>query len=193
MSTDQIRQGDRRGPHREEAEVDLDEIIKEFFASSERSDLGEFQEMGSLEPPYSELLHHETPYDGNARDLPSMPCKRLKSLRLHRDGHWYSREIILKRRSDGRPVQYGIVRMLTTSVAPEVWSKIESQETPLGRVLIEHNVLRRVSLCRLWNVKPGKLLQHHLELPPDSKIAGRTALIYCNHQPAIELLEIVRD
>ncbi|MEM6688832.1 MAG: hypothetical protein AAF664_05360 [Planctomycetota bacterium] len=192
MSTDQVRPVDRRSFKRVDAVVDLDEMVTEFFATSERSDLGVFEETQSLESPHSELLHHEHHMTVTLETFHQCPVQ-VEVLRLHRDGLWYSREIILRRTSDGRPVQYGIVRMLTTSVSPEVWAKIESEEFPLGRVLIEHNVHRRVSLCRLWKVKPGRSLQKHLELSPQAMIAGRTALIYCNHQPAIELLEIVRD
>jgi hypothetical protein len=61
----------------------------------------------------------------------------------------------------------------------------------LGRVLIEHDVLREVQLCGLWEVQPGSSLAELMQLDTDKQVYGRTALIYCDKAPAIELLEIV--
>ena len=107
------------------------------------------------------------------------------------DGEWYVREITLKTHSTGKAVQYGIVRLHVTALDPEVWRRIESQETPLGRVLIEHNVLREVQLCELWKIQAGPALAKLLDTEVGDVVYGRTALIYCDGEPAIELLEVV--
>jgi hypothetical protein len=73
----------------------------------------------------------------------------------------------------------------------EVRREIESQTTPLGRILIRHNVLREVELCKLWRVEPGQELCRLFKIALAAMTFGRTALIHCNGQPAIELLEIV--
>lgn len=104
---------------------------------------------------------------------------------------WYAREITLHRITDRRPVQYGIVRLYQDLLAPDVWEEIRSEQTPLGRVLIEHNVLREVQLCGLWQITAGKPLANLLWQTSGSLLYGRTALIYCDRQPAIELIEIV--
>jgi chorismate-pyruvate lyase len=62
---------------------------------------------------------------------------------------------------------------------------------PLGRVLIEHNVMRNVRLLSLWQIEPGAELRQLFKLPEAERCYGRTALIYCNGVPAVELLEIV--
>jgi chorismate-pyruvate lyase len=105
-------------------------------------------------------------------------------------GH-YAREILLRRQSDRAVVMYGIVRMNFAYVSAEVRRDIESRRIPLGRVLIEHNVLRQVQLLDLWQIDPGPDLCRLLELPATPQIFGRTALIYCDGEPAVELLEIV--
>lgn len=92
----------------------------------------------------------------------------------------------------GRIVQYGIVRLNTAAFRQQVWLEIASGQTPLGRVLIRHEVLREVQLCRLWAVSAGPSLARILEIAPGRRLFGRTALIRCDSQPAIELLEIVR-
>jgi chorismate-pyruvate lyase len=72
-----------------------------------------------------------------------------------------------------------------------VWQRIESQEVPLGRVLIEHDVLREVQLCELWQIHAGPSLASLLRIKTGDTVYGRTALIFCDGEPAIELLEIV--
>ena len=76
-------------------------------------------------------------------------------------------------------------------LSEEVRSEIEAEETPLGRVLIEHNVLRRVELGKLWEVIPDEELQRHFNMDSTAVTFGRTAIIHCDGEPAIELVEIV--
>ena len=86
---------------------------------------------------------------------------------------------------------FGIVRLDLSVLSPEVRTKIESQQIPLGRILIEHNVLRVVKLLKLFRIQPGEDLATDLNLAQKSTCFGRTALIFCDGAPAIELLEIV--
>jgi chorismate-pyruvate lyase len=74
---------------------------------------------------------------------------------------------------------------------PEVRQQIEQGRIPLGRVLIEHNVLRNVRLLSLWKVTPGAELLNLFGMEKPDTCYGRTALIYCNGVPAVELLEVV--
>jgi hypothetical protein len=87
-------------------------------------------------------------------------------------------------------VQYGIMRVNFDYLSPEVADEIRSERTPLGRILIEHNVLRRVQLFSLWRVEMGAELQQLFGSDPGIAY-GRTAMIDCNDEPAIELVEIV--
>ena len=103
----------------------------------------------------------------------------------------YARKIVLTRQSDGAVVQFGIVRLNFDCLAPEVQREIEQQGKPLGRILIEHNVLRQVELVDLWKLTPGPELQSLFGLAGPETCFGRTALIYCDGEPAVELLEVV--
>ena len=58
-------------------------------------------------------------------------------------------------------------------------------------MLIQNNVLRRVPLASLWRVAAGPELAQLFDMPPRDITYGRTALIECNNEPAVELLEIV--
>jgi hypothetical protein len=57
--------------------------------------------------------------------------------------------------------------------------------------LIKHNVLRTVRLLSLWSVSPSTELSGYFGLSEPRDCFGRTALIYCDGVPAVELLEIV--
>jgi hypothetical protein len=71
--------------------------------------------------------------------------------------------------------------------------EILEEKKPLGRVLIEHQVLREVELFDLWRIHCGPVLIQAFSVPVNIIIFGRTAVIHCDGEPAIELLEIVRS
>ena len=102
----------------------------------------------------------------------------------------YSRKILLRRATDNVVVQFGIVRLNLTYLDEEARQEIVGQGKPLGRILIEHNVLRQVEMVDLFQVRPGTELADWLG-STGGPVFGRTALIHCNGEPAVELLEIV--
>lgn len=183
------------GLSKDDAKVKIEALLSEFYGGEGGFGvLGECVSKPSLEEPYAKLLDHHAhmtvtveSHHGEKVDVTVHRHQR------HHDanGDWYSREITLRTQTSGKVVQYGIVRLNVSALAPEVWKRIESRETPLGRVLIEHNVLREVQLCELWQVRSGPALATLLEIEPGTVTYGRTALIYCDGEPAIELLEIV--
>jgi chorismate-pyruvate lyase len=115
----------------------------------------------------------------------------VRVLEVEQSGHHYARKILLTRQSDGAVVQFGIMRLNFNCVSDQIRRDIESQQIPLGRVLIQHNVLRVIHLDSLWRVQPGPDLCHLLDVGPEEATYGRTAVIDCNGEPAVELLEIV--
>jgi len=115
----------------------------------------------------------------------------VKVLATHTQGGQYSRKILLTRQSDDQVVQFGIVRLDMRVLANDVRKEIEAKETPLGRILIAHDVLREVKLLNLFEIQCGDELAKSLGFEVGQVCYGRTALIYCDGAPAIELLEIV--
>ncbi|MEM1069302.1 MAG: hypothetical protein AAGG48_19300 [Planctomycetota bacterium] len=174
-----------------ESRIDINTLLDEFYPSpTGHSQLGEFECVESVPPPNDRLLdHHEhmtvtvESHFGDAVDVHVHRCKK--------QGEWYSREITLVTKQERKIVQHGIVRLDTSKLDTGVWKKIESQGIPLGRVLIEHNVLREVQMCQLWKVIAGPSLAAMMHLQIGETLYGRTALIFCDGEPAIELLEIV--
>jgi chorismate-pyruvate lyase len=154
--------------------------------------LGSFEEVNEAEltPTARKLLAHNSHMTVTVEDFHASPVD-VEVLERSRDGEHYARKILLRKQVDERVVQFGIVRLNRQYLGEQVLAEIESETIPLGRVLINHNVLRVVQLVALWKIVPGPDLRTHMDLADDTPIFGRTALIYCNGEPGIELLEIV--
>jgi chorismate-pyruvate lyase len=172
------------------ADVELDLLIKLFFDNADG--LGSFEEVSAeqVEEPSRTLLAHDHHMTVTLEEYHNSPVD-VKVLQSRTDGDHYSRKILLTRQSDGGVVQYGIVRLNLSILAPDVRQEIENQQTPLGRILINHNVLRVVKLLSLLRIKSGPDLAAAFGFEIGQICFGRTALIYCDGAPAIELLEIV--
>jgi chorismate-pyruvate lyase len=172
------------------AEVELSLLISLFYQQPEH--LGKFREVSIDDVPQAcaQLLahnHHMTVtverFHGGAVDLKVLASKL--------EGERYWRKIVLTRQSDGHVVMFGIVRLNLGVLAPRVRTEVESMKTPLGRILIDNHVWRVVKLLNLYEIEPGEDLRRSMNLNRGQICFGRTALIYCDGAPAIELLEIV--
>lgn len=104
----------------------------------------------------------------------------------------YARHSLLSRKTDGRVVQSGIMRIDLTGLPPKVREAIELGDCPLGRILIRSNLLREVELLALWRIATGPALAKELAIAPGTVVYGRSARILVEGRPAVELLEIVR-
>jgi chorismate-pyruvate lyase len=140
--------------------------------------------------PYRGLLahtHHMTvtneAYYGSRVDV--------RVLESGLDGEQYHRRIVLTLHGTDRIVQYGLVRINLGLLDADVRAEVLKQQTPLGRILIEHNVLRRIEPTAFLRVEPGPTLCGHMALPKPRTMYGRTGVIFCNDQPAIAVLELL--
>lgn len=115
----------------------------------------------------------------------------VKVLEKKHEGDSYARQILLSRQRDGRIVQFGLVRIWLHHCSDAVRAEIVAEKTPLGRILIQHNVLRRIEPTQYLRVTPGTDMMRWFELAAPAPAYGRAAIIHCDGQPAIELLEIV--
>lgn len=106
------------------------------------------------------------------------------------DGNVYSRKILLLKSGTETVVQFGIVRFDFSFVTDAVREEIIDGDAPLGRVLINHNVLRHIDLGALLRVKAGESLAKYFGMNAGEFTYGRLATIFCNQNPAVDLLEI---
>jgi chorismate-pyruvate lyase len=155
-------------------------------------ELGRFESVtvDDLPPDYRSLLAHRD-HMTVALEAHHDSLVSVKVLDEWRDDASYARSSVLSRQSDGAVVQFGIMRIWLGDLPEAAQKEITARKkTPLGRVLIRHNVLREVELITLWKVHPGPVLKKHLGLDDNSPIYGRSAQILVDERPTVQLLEI---
>jgi chorismate-pyruvate lyase len=150
----------------------------------------EFVAPDEVPPPYHGLLVHEHHMTVTVEAHHGGPVDVRVLARRH-DGDSYARKILLALQSTGRIVQFGIARVNLGFCSQAVRAEILAAGTPLGRILIQHNVLRRIEPTAFLRVLPGPDMMEWFSLKRPQPTYGRLAYIHCDSKPAIELLEIV--
>jgi hypothetical protein len=170
----------------------LDELTRLtdlFPGSKPLIELAEHVPQSTVPKPYSTLLVHDQHMTVTMENFHGCPVA-VKVLAKRFDDPVYSRKIILTRTDNGRIVQFGIVRFDLSFVTQSVRNEILSEQVPLGRVLINHNVLRHIDLGALLRIVPGPELCEIFGCQPENVTYGRLATIFCNRVPAVDLLEV---
>lgn len=170
--------------------ADLDTLVGLFFSSGDELATFEARHHSDLPQAYRRLLAHTGHMTVTVEDR-HKGAVDVEVLQVEQTSTHYSRKILLRRQADRRVVQFGIVRLALDTLDEATRDEIMSQRIPLGRVLIEHGVMRAVQLLGLWQVTCGAELARYFGVETGHVTYGRTALIYCNSEPAVELLEIV--
>jgi hypothetical protein len=107
------------------------------------------------------------------------------------DGTGYTRKVKLTPAGAGPVVEWGVVRLDFRYMSDAVRDEILAKQSPLGAILINHNVHRRIK--PRWFMRfPGRgpTLTWFGDTG-EQDLYGRIGTIYCDEEPAIELLEIV--
>jgi hypothetical protein len=168
-------------------------LLFDLFADTHIVDLPEFDIVPAdqVPYPYHELLVHDQHM--------TVTLERFHGRRVHltvlarrRQENDYARMILLSLEGTGEIVEFGMFRMDLSAVAEDVQAAIVAGRTPLGRVLIEHNVLRQIDPIGYLVITPSDQLRAWFNTTGNEPIYGRVATIWCNKQPAVELLEVVR-
>jgi len=145
-----------------------------------------------LPEPFKRLLVHDGHMTTTLEAFYGRPVE-LRVAEEELDGELYHRRIVLALSGTEQVVEFGVVRIDLQYLPPEPRSEILDRTRPLGEILIRHNVMRRID--PRW----------YLRFPAHCGILscfgparrgdayGRVGTIYCNEQPAIELLEVVAD
>jgi chorismate-pyruvate lyase len=158
---------------------------------SDLTELGRFEPVNvdQMPPGYRLLLAHQE-HMTVALETFHKSLVSVKVLDEWRDETSYARTSVLSRQSDGAIVQFGIMRIWLGDLPADAQQEITSKKSPLGRVLIQHNVLREVEPISLWEIAPGPVLKKNLQLSGNSPIFGRSAQILVDERPTVQLLEI---
>ena len=145
----------------------------------------------AMPPPYDQLLVHRHHMTVTVEDFYGDRVN-VRILDLNLTDEWYARKILLTTQSDGAIVQFGIARIRLKYCSALVRHAILEGQTPLGRILIEHNVLRRIEPIAFLKVQPGVATETWFGSEAGRHVTyGRLGVIYCDEQPAIDVLEIV--
>lgn len=140
--------------------------------------------------PYHKLLvhtHHMTVtverHYGEPVDVRVLACRR--------DGDEYARKVLLSTHATHRVVQFGLVRINLGVCPPAVKAEIVEGKTPLGRVLIRHDMLRRIEPVGFLKVRLSDRMAEWFGVAGGSVTYGRLGVIYTGDAPAVEVLEIL--
>ena len=139
--------------------------------------------------PYKSMLAHDQHMTVTVEAYHKTSVE-VRVLDRRRDGDAYFRKIVLLKHDTEEVVLFGLVRFDLTTVSAAVREEILSEKIPLGRVLIEHNVLRHIDLGAILRITVGPGLSELLQMPEHGQTFGRLATIFCDGKPAIDLLEI---
>ena len=173
-----------RQPHA--ALADLCDGFFDDLAFVERSEL---IEPADLPPDAGRLLVHREHMTSVLRDHFGAPLQ-LSVLQQRSDADEYSRKILLSVAGSERVAELGIVRLSMGYLPAPVRAEILAGSTPLGDILARHNILRRISprwYFRFASDSPVGVLFGKSENPA----YGRVGTIFCDEEPAIDVLEVV--
>jgi hypothetical protein len=167
----------------------LDHLYGLFPDSPDRPIASEVPERFVPEP-YHKLLVHTHHMTVTVEDFFRSPVD-VRVLESRRSGNEYARKILLAVRSTGRVVQFGLVRINLGACSEAVRNEIIDEKTPLGRILISHNMLRRIDPLAYLRVTLGDAMAGWFSAAPGTDTFGRVGVIYTGEKPAAEVLEIL--
>ncbi len=139
-------------------------------------------------PPYDRLLVHPHHMTVTVEEFYRTPVA-VQVLAVRHHGDEYARKILLT--AAGRVVQFGLVRIDLAVCPPAVRAAIVAGQTPLGRILIEHNMLRRIEPIEFLRVRLSPAMAGWFGVAPGTLTYGRLGVIHSGERIAVEVLEIL--
>ncbi len=140
--------------------------------------------------PFNKLLVHHEHMTTKLQEYHGVPVElEVVEARVRNDV--YQRKILLTAAGTNHVVEVGVARIDLRYTSDDVRRAIEARQAPLGDILIAHDVLRRIEPKWYFRFEGGGPLIAAFDRPLDLPIYGRVGVIYCDHEPAIELLEVV--
>lgn len=149
----------------------------------------------SIPSPFTKLLIHHDHMTTRLADYYGRPVE-LRVLDHQLIDEIYRRKILLVVAGTEQVVELGVVRIDLGATPTSVREAILERRRPLGDILIQHDVLRHIEPHWYLKVSGGcplleDVLRHAGGQRTRDATFGRIGLIYCNGEPAIELLEII--
>ena len=149
-------------------------------------------DQGELPAAFRRLLVHNDHMTTTLRAYHGAPVA-LEVREAHLEDEAYRRRIVLRLAETGRIVEVGFVRIRLGYASSPVRDRILERKTPLGDILIQADVLRRIEPRWFFEIDRRSPLLSDFDDETLDSACGRLGTIFCENQPAIELLEIVRQ
>jgi chorismate-pyruvate lyase len=141
-----------------------------------------------LPAPYRELLHHRNHMTVTVERYYGEPV-RVRVLDVRHDAGLYSRKILLE--TSKGVVQFGIVGIELNALSEKARGEITAGDTPLGRVLIQNDVLTRVEPTQFFRLIANQSFAKWFSIPEGTILFGRLGVIYAGDRLAIEVMEVL--
>ena len=182
MSGERVQMSESTDPHQALAQV-----------WSDFCDPGDSYEVvcpDAVPAPFDRLLVHNEHMTDRLRDFYGVGVE-LRVLAEQTRADVYSREILLTLPGSGQVVEYGIARVHLGYVADPVRAEVLARRSPLGDILVQNDVLRRIEPKWFYRFSAAAAVVGHFRSAFGVEVYGRVGTIFCDDAPAIELLEIV--
>jgi hypothetical protein len=164
--------------------------LYDLFPNSPDRSPGTIIAATELPQPYRRLLDHTEHMTVTVEEFHGgrVDVNVLESRQAENE---YARKILLALRGSEKIVQFGLVRVDLGLCSQPVRTAILEGKTPLGRILIQNNMLRRIEPIAFLRVSLSPVMAGWFGVPSGTVTYGRIGVIFTNHQPAVEVLEIV--
>lgn len=169
----------------------LEEVLGQFPDDRIALDKLDVLSGDSVPGIYNELLVHTHHMTVTLEKRCGCPVF-LEVIKTRHEGHDYARKLVLRAGEGGPVVLAGIMRFRLECVREEIRQAIVDASTPLGRILIENEVLRRIETVAFLRFPLQNTFGELLGAAGGEDFTyGRIAIIFCDDEPAVELLELI--
>ena len=147
-------------------------------------------EAEELPEPYRMLLAHDRDMTGTLE----IYFKQRMTLRVygkHQEGDNLFRQVVLEGVNDGKPKEFGAIRIDLTCFDGETRKLIEACVTPLGQVLREHDVAYISNPSAYLRVTPDDLLCKALQVDHGPLYGRKNELTTPDNRAIAQIIEIL--
>jgi len=149
-----------------------------------------FLEAEELPDPYRALLAHDRDMTGTLETYFGQPM----DLRVHVrkiEGDALFRQVTLVGANDGRPAEFGAIRIALSCFDGEARSLVIDGRVPLGRILREHRVAYVSNPSAYLEVTPGQALSEALQVSGGPLYGRKNELTTPDGQIIAQIIEIL--
>jgi len=149
-----------------------------------------FLEAEEMPEPYRTLLAHDRDMTGTLETFFKQPMT-LKVYVKRVEGDFLYRQVTLLGTQDGRPKEFGAIRIDLSCFEGETRSLVAAGEVPLGRVLREHGVAYVSNPSAFLKVDPDELLCDALNVTQGPLYGRKNELTTPGGHAIAQIIEIL--